>query len=124
MRIIIEWILEAVRNLRTRIQAKQDKDYENTTQVRENKTQKFEKPMNLRLSLDDVRTGNNALIYFVQHQCFEEEFLRLNSKSTVKRSSKLHKLDPFIDDHGILRVGGRLRRSDLDDKRKHPIILS
>ena len=35
----------------------------------------------------------------------------------------MYKLDPFIDDNGILRVGGRLRRPNLNDDHKFPIIL-
>ncbi|KRY82042.1 hypothetical protein T4D_17099 [Trichinella pseudospiralis] len=32
-------------------------------------------------------------------------------------------LDPFLDEDGLLRVGGRLRLSDLDYEMKYPIIL-
>lgn len=35
----------------------------------------------------------------------------------------LHKLDPFLDEHGILCVGGRLRRANLEDDIKFPILL-
>jgi len=41
----------------------------------------------------------------------------------VKTTSALRSLSPFIDEDGILRVGGRLRSSKLPDKTKHPIIL-
>eukprot|EP00057_Strongylocentrotus_purpuratus_P004676 XP_003729220.2 PREDICTED: uncharacterized protein LOC100890809 [Strongylocentrotus purpuratus] len=40
-----------------------------------------------------------------------------------KTTSRLHHLDPFIDNDGILRVGGRLRGSDLSFESKHPAIL-
>jgi hypothetical protein len=32
-------------------------------------------------------------------------------------------LDPFLDKNGVLRVGGRIHRSDLGFEEKHPIIL-
>ncbi|UYV66894.1 hypothetical protein LAZ67_4003257 [Cordylochernes scorpioides] len=38
-------------------------------------------------------------------------------------NSKLLSLNPFIDSSGILRVGGRLRKSNLQFNEKHPIIL-
>jgi len=41
----------------------------------------------------------------------------------VAKSSSLYRLDPFIDENGILRVGGRIRRSDFSYDVKHPIIL-
>jgi hypothetical protein len=79
----------------------------------------------LRLQIQDVHNGEKALIHCIQHQHFDGEFQKLSSKSVsvVKRSSKLCKLDPFIDEEGILRVGGRLRRANLSDETKHPVIL-
>ena len=41
-------------------------------------------------------------------------------KKTAKLRSSINKLDPFIDGHGVLRVGGRLKHADLSDKVKHP----
>ena len=44
-------------------------------------------------------------------------------KSNIKTYSSLYQLDPFVDDDGILRVSGRLRRASLSDDMKFPIIL-
>ena len=41
----------------------------------------------------------------------------------MKRSSSLYKLDPFLDEDGLLRVGGRLRQSSAPFEVKHPVIL-
>ena len=40
----------------------------------------------------------------------------------MKRSS-VYKLDPFIDERGLLRVGGRLRKSNLHFTDVHPTLL-
>ena len=32
-------------------------------------------------------------------------------------------LDPYVDDAGILRVGGRLRQTNLSFNEKHPVLL-
>ncbi|KAK2559442.1 hypothetical protein P5673_018077 [Acropora cervicornis] len=40
----------------------------------------------------------------------------------IKRSTLYH-LNPFIDDDGILRLGGRLRRSKLEYREKHPVLM-
>ena len=40
----------------------------------------------------------------------------------LKKTSALYKGDPFLDNDGLLRVGGRLRLGDLDFEIK-PIIL-
>ncbi|XP_071153097.1 uncharacterized protein [Mytilus edulis] len=48
---------------------------------------------------------------------------QMEKKCPLKISSKLSKLDPFVDKDGLLRVGGRLERSDISYEIKHPIIL-
>ena len=35
----------------------------------------------------------------------------------------MRKLAPFIDQHGVLRVGGRLQESGLPYSKRHPVIL-
>ena len=37
--------------------------------------------------------------------------------------SQLHKLDPFLDQNGLLRVGSRLQNAELSDLVKHPVVL-
>ena len=46
-----------------------------------------------------------------------------SSAKKVLKGSQLHRLDSFLDSHGILRVGGRLRRAQMEYKEKHPIVL-
>ncbi|XP_067939999.1 uncharacterized protein [Watersipora subatra] len=42
----------------------------------------------------------------------------------ISRGSKIFNLNPFLDESGVMRVGGRLKHStSLDYKQKHPIIL-
>ena len=45
------------------------------------------------------------------------------AKKSVVESSRLRRLDPFIDEEGTLRVGGRLKYSSLLYGVKHPVIL-
>ena len=42
---------------------------------------------------------------------------------TMKKSSSLYKLDPFLDEDGVLRVGGRLGKSSVPYDAKLPVIL-
>ena len=41
----------------------------------------------------------------------------------IKKASPLFKFDPYLDDQGMLRVGGRLEQADFSIEVKHPIIL-
>lgn len=40
------------------------------------------------------------------------------SKIVLKKGSSLYKLDPIIDDNKIMRVGGRIRRANIDQDMK------
>ena len=44
-------------------------------------------------------------------------------KITLTKTESLFRLDPFIDEDGLMRDGGRLQRSDLLLGERHPIII-
>ena len=43
--------------------------------------------------------------------------------SSRKKTSFLYRLDSHLDADGVLRIGGRLRRTNLPDSVKHPLIF-
>ena len=45
-------------------------------------------------------------------------------RKAVMKRSRVYRLDPFIDERGLLRVGGRLKKSNLHFTDVHPILLS
>lgn len=53
----------------------------------------------------------------------EQLIVREFQKEYLTKDKELAPLDPFVDDHGLLRVGGRLRNSNLVDEEKHPVII-
>ncbi|XP_074645891.1 uncharacterized protein LOC141902151 [Tubulanus polymorphus] len=57
-----------------------------------------------------------------QQHFLSEEFNRLASGKTVKRSSQLYKLGPFVE-NGLIRVGGRLENAQMPYDAKHPIVV-
>lgn len=75
----------------------------------------------------------------VQKEAFAEEMKILQSlevrddvtnrdlarkrNSSMKKTSSLYRLDPFLDEDGVLRVGGRIRHALVSYDLKHPIIL-
>lgn len=59
----------------------------------------------------------------IEQDAFIDEIEDLKANKNVKSSSKLKTLNPYLDEDGILRVGGRLRNSVLPEHSKHPIIL-
>ena len=45
-------------------------------------------------------------------------------KLSLQSSSKINNLDQFINENQVLRVGGRIKRSNLNTEYIHPILLS
>ena len=46
-----------------------------------------------------------------------------NRNKQLKQTSSLFRLDPFLDEKGMLRVGGRLQKAALAFEVKHPIVM-
>lgn len=68
-------------------------------------------------------TSLKAWIKFAQRQAFGAEIDDCINGDELPSKSKLISLRPFVDIDGILRVGGRLRKSNLPSELKNPIIL-
>ncbi|XP_063358857.1 uncharacterized protein LOC134648296 [Cydia amplana] len=67
---------------------------------------------------------HRALLEIVKHfqdRHFSDVISKLRLRKQLPRS--LRKLNPFLDDQGVLRVGGRLARSGLEFEHKHPALL-
>lgn len=89
----------------------------------------FKLPKDKRKCLSKLLTPSelnetlNGCIKQVQAINFKEEIKQLKSQGYVPKTSKLRNLCPIIDDNGILRVGGRIQKSQTDYDNQHPIIL-
>uniref|UniRef100_A0A182K662 Integrase_H2C2 domain-containing protein n=1 Tax=Anopheles christyi TaxID=43041 RepID=A0A182K662_9DIPT len=66
---------------------------------------------------------NSGTCRFAQQDSFSDDLLAMTSGKEIPRNSKLKWLSPFIDELGILRVGGRLRNAQIAESTKHPILL-
>ncbi|KYN14464.1 hypothetical protein ALC57_13336 [Trachymyrmex cornetzi] len=75
------------------------------------------------LSTLEISESFKALIKIAQSESFP--IGRKNSRLGKMHANKsLITLNPFIDDDGLLRVGGRLGHSEFSNDKKHPIVLS
>lgn len=75
------------------------------------------------LQTSELNEAQSLIIVNIQKQAFSEEIRALKSGRCLSSGSKLIMLYPFLDDKDILRVGGRLRNSNLAENVKHPLIL-
>ncbi|XP_066590622.1 uncharacterized protein [Prorops nasuta] len=75
------------------------------------------------LSSQELQSSRICLIRLAQSSAFPDDLIRLKNKQLLPRKSVLQKLRPFLDEYGIIRVGGRLTHSSLPFPVKHPAIL-
>ena len=71
----------------------------------------------------ELENAKDRIIYCIQRDAYANEIKNLSSGKSISVNSSLHKLDPFLDDKGLLRVRGRLENSELSYDSKHPIII-
>ncbi|XP_066917226.1 uncharacterized protein [Clytia hemisphaerica] len=77
----------------------------------------------LHPTIEEVNGAERLIITTTQQVKFTDEIAALQKQNHVSEHSPISSLNPFIDESGVLRVGGRLRRSNLDFKLRHPILL-
>ncbi|GFX35063.1 integrase catalytic domain-containing protein [Trichonephila clavipes] len=75
------------------------------------------------LTFSETKTAEETIIRWVQGFYFQEEIRSIKKQISLPPKSPLRSLHPFIDEHGLVRVGRRLQNSQLPFNSKHPIIL-
>ncbi|XP_055614826.1 uncharacterized protein LOC129761144 [Toxorhynchites rutilus septentrionalis] len=75
------------------------------------------------LSVAEMRKSKVAVVKLVQAEAFPEDRQRLKRGHTVSSKSPLRLLNPFLDNEGLVRVGGRLNLSDAPYDVKHQIVV-
>ena len=98
--------------LRTKVQAKLGTITTNTSAKK-----------SLLYTTTDVRNATSNIFSAIQAFHFAEEISIMSKNKYMPNNNRFSSLDPFIDDAGILRVGGRLKQSALSYEVKHPILL-
>lgn len=75
------------------------------------------------LTVTELQNATFVLVKIAQAECFKQELKDLKNLKSVPKSSNLVKLNPFLDEQGIIRVGGRLTKSNFTYEKRHPIVL-
>ena len=82
----------------------------------------------LPINSEELLAAERVILKSVQSRMFEDEVASLSAQrpskdvKSVKKQSDIYRLDPFIGEDGLLRVG-RTRRSDQPLQVVHPVIL-
>ncbi|XP_037773621.1 uncharacterized protein LOC119569620 [Penaeus monodon] len=74
------------------------------------------------LSVMEIQAARMVIIRQVQMTCFAEELDILKRRKNLK-ASRLYRLEPHLDDQGMLRVGGQRVDEYINQNSKRPLIL-
>ncbi|XP_035918524.1 uncharacterized protein LOC118516686 [Anopheles stephensi] len=76
------------------------------------------------ITTEDLHQAEIALCKLAQQDTFDDEIHALTTGRQVSRASRLKWLRPYMDETGVLRVGGRLGNMTASHTVKHPIVLT
>ena len=74
------------------------------------------------LNINELDLAQRRLLKLVQNQAFCKEIEVLKKKGNILRTSRIYGLDPYVDSDGLLKVGGKLRKGELDANIAHPVL--
>ncbi|XP_006812352.1 uncharacterized protein LOC102804307 [Saccoglossus kowalevskii] len=74
------------------------------------------------ISVEEWKGAEISIVKYIQQQSYAAEVQSLRNGQQVNSNSPLVKFDPILVE-GVMRVGGRLRNSQINEDAKHQIIL-
>ncbi|XP_062537684.1 uncharacterized protein LOC134206011 [Armigeres subalbatus] len=78
-------------------------------------------PVSNPITVDELSRATKTIFKIVQQEEFKEEYKYLQSGD--KKRNNLSSLAPFVDNEGFIRVGGRLKYSNIPYEGKHQLLL-
>lgn len=74
------------------------------------------------LEVTEKLQAETKILLLIQNEQYSYEIEQIRETGETK-NLRLRGLNPFIDQHGLLRVGGRLKHAPISFTEKHPILL-
>ncbi|XP_011880587.1 PREDICTED: uncharacterized protein LOC105569050 [Vollenhovia emeryi] len=74
------------------------------------------------LTVEEIEAAEVKILRIIQPSQFSEEIKGLESKGVTNRN-RIANLNPFLDNDGLIRIGGRLRKANLSYSQRYPILL-
>lgn len=75
------------------------------------------------LTAEELSEAERHCILEAQNQSFQREISEIKAGRDIHKDSKIRELKPFLDEKGLVCVGGRLQQSDFSFSEQHPWIL-
>ena len=77
----------------------------------------------VEVTVQALQDAETYLTKTVQEVIYHKEIEAIKSGKSVERNSHIQSLNPYLDENGVLRVGGRLSKANLSQDEKHPAII-
>ncbi|KAK9721104.1 hypothetical protein QE152_g21718 [Popillia japonica] len=106
--IVLSWIRCSSKTWKTFVANRISEIHELTNASDWNHVSTAENPADIL----ELRTSMNILLKIAQQQTFKAELQLLQTSKSLCKSSTILSLNPFVDNEGLLRVGGRLKHAD------------
>ncbi|XP_025997412.1 uncharacterized protein LOC105200088 [Solenopsis invicta] len=75
------------------------------------------------ISHHEIAVALRVAVRYVQKHAFPREYKQLIEGRSVDGGSRVLPLAPFMNEHEIIRVGGRIRNAALPYDARHPVLL-
>ena len=118
-----------------RLQKKYRTSSEGQDMVKTEQSKQKKMDQYIPVNTEEFQEAETDIVKGIQREEFDDEIrlLRFNnsqqgsgdrtSTRVMQKNSNLYTLDPFLDENGVLRVGGHLKHADLSTAVKYPAIL-
>ena len=98
--------------------------YARMRRVLHNMRSKDNRNANIELSPEEMKDAEEEIVRLAQREAFCDEYTALSSEKPIPKKSQLIKLNPYIEEDGVIRCDGRLKFADfLPYDARFPIIL-
>ncbi|XP_076660720.1 uncharacterized protein LOC143364103 [Halictus rubicundus] len=74
-------------------------------------------------SVSELTSAERVLIRAAHAHYFDSDYRSLAQQREINKNSPLVSLHPYLDEHGLIRVGGRLENAPVPYEQKHPIVI-
>ncbi|XP_070132588.1 uncharacterized protein [Drosophila bipectinata] len=75
------------------------------------------------IEFEEIMAARKIVFRNIQKIDFKDDIKHLKRQRETLKGSSINSLSPFLDQNGILRVGGRLEAANISFDSKHPILL-
>ena len=72
------------------------------------------------IEASEIESAESRWVRYIQKEHFGDIFESIRSNKT---NNLRNQLDLYLDEHGLLRCGGRLENADISEAARHPLLL-